>query len=160
MTQSKVTADLSELDDLIKQIGSDWVVKVGLIGSKGSEQHDGTNATNAEVGLWNEFGTENIPTRSFLRLPLENGQKNLVNELGKGQAKDAFENGNVKQFFNIMGVKAVALVQEAFATGGNGQWQANAPSTIKQKGSSSPLINTAQLRRAVDFEVVKKSELR
>lgn len=158
--QTTIKADLSQLEDMLKKLGGEYVCRVGLIGSKGSEQHEGTELTNATVGLYNEFGTENIPVRSFLRLPLETKQRDIVQGMAKGKAQEAIKEGDIKRFYEIMGLKAVEIIQEAFSTQGYGNWPPNAPSTIKQKGSSSPLINTSQLRRSVDFDVVKKSELR
>lgn len=158
--QTKVTANLSALEGMLESLGGEYAVKVGLIGSGGSEIHDDSDATNAEIGLFQEFGTVNIPPRSFLRLPLETKQKELMKGISKGAAKEAIEEGDIKHFYEILGIEAVGIVQDAFSSGGFGEWPPNAPSTVSAKGSSKPLINTGQLRRSVSYEVVKKSELR
>ena len=53
----------------------------------------------------------------------------------------------------MLGVGAVDAIQEAFETRGFGNWQENAPSTIKAKGSDMPLIDTENLRRHIVAEV-------
>jgi len=159
--QSVVTADLGQLDTLLKKLGGEFVTKVGFIGAKGAENHPDTELTNAEIAFIHEFGSfsQSIPARSMLRFPLEAKQKELVSEMTKGTAREAFKEGNIEKFYKILGVAAQAIVQEAFATGGFGQWKANAPSTVAKKGSSAPLIDTGVLRRSVSSEVVKRSEL-
>jgi hypothetical protein len=52
----------------------------------------------------------------------------------------------VKSAVKLLGVMGEETVQEAFATGGFGQWPALRPRTIQRKGSSRILIDSAQLR--------------
>jgi hypothetical protein len=60
----------------------------------------------------------------------------------------------VKSAVKLLGVMGEETVQEAFATGGFGQWPALRPRTIQRKGSSRILIDSAQLRKAVTSRVV------
>ena len=62
-----IKADLSGVDKLIRSLKGEYVLRVGLIGSKGTGQHDGESGkTNAEIGTFHEFGTGKMPRRSFL----------------------------------------------------------------------------------------------
>jgi hypothetical protein len=54
-----------------------------------------------------------------------------------------------------LGIACEGAIQEAFDTGGFDDWPADAPSTIRRKGSSSPLIDTKQLRFSI-ASVVRK----
>jgi hypothetical protein len=49
-------------------------------------------------------------------------------------------------------------VQEAFDTRGFGSWKPNAPETVELKGSDAPLIDSAQMRHAVDSRAVALNE--
>lgn len=173
--QTTIKADLSQLEDMLKKLGGEFSVKIGIIGSAASETYPDSDATNAEVGLYNEFGTERIPPRSFLRMPLEMHQKDLVKAMGKGEAKERIKSGDVKGFYDALGLAALEIVDQSFPTGGYGSWEANAeitvkggwmtstsgkPFYVKGKKSSAPLIDTGQLRRSISYQVVKKSELR
>ena len=53
----------------------------------------------------------------------------------------------------MLGFGEVDAIQEEFETRGVGNWQENAPSTIKAKGSDMPLIDTGNLRRHIVAEV-------
>lgn len=178
--QTKITADLSGLEEFLKQFGGEYVTRVGIIGSAASEPHKETEhinvgnkkyakksdkssgLTNAELGTIHEFGSlsNNIPPRSFLRLPLEEKMKDIIDNMSKGRIQEEFENGDIKKIYQIMGVLAEGVVQEAFATGGFGKWQPIKQSTARQKGSSAILIDSSQLRRSISSDVIRKSELR
>lgn len=124
-------------------------VKVGL--QAGDTAPDGTSL--AEIGAFNEYGTSTIPARPFLRAAYEQYQRqlqqfkarliNLIYErkidTGKGLA--------------ILGEKHQQQVQAKI---GDGPWVENAPSTIAQKGSSKPLIDTGRLRQSIRYLVTRR----
>lgn len=160
--QSRVTADLSQLEALVKELGGQWVARVGILGNNAAKQeHDGTPLTNSELGVIHEFGSvaNNIPPRSFLRMPVEMKEKEIVQSMASYRTKNALENGNIKRVFQDLGLYAEAVVKQAFSSGGFGQWAPNKPQTIARKGSDKPLIDTSQLRRSITSDVIKKSEL-
>ena len=76
--------------------------------------------------------------------------------MSKEEIKYYLENNiiDLKNFAVILGASCVDAIQEAFDTHGFGEWQPNAPSTIKAKGSSSPLIDTGALRGKIVAEVI------
>lgn len=102
---NKTRINFKALDDFIKAFDRKISIKVGIIGSEASQQAEGTDITNAELGAIHEFGctitvtekmrnylhsqgvhlkknttTVVIPTRSFLRMPLlsSEGKKELL----------------------------------------------------------------------------------
>lgn len=111
--------------------------------------------TNAELGAIHEFGSKSrgIPARSFLRMPLTVSRKELMAQAGKDAAGTLFA-GKAKLWLTRIGIAAENVVQGAFQTSGFGSWKPNAPSTIARKKSDKPLIDTAQLRRAIASRVV------
>lgn len=160
--QTKIRADLSQLENLLKQIGGEFVARVGVIGSAAGEVHDSESGlTNAELGLIHEFGSEsrNIPARSFLRMPLETKQDQLIDKLDTGEVKDAIESGDIKQVYKVLGREGEQIVRDAFMSGGYGNWKANAPATVARKGTDKPLLDTGALQRSVSSDVVKRSDL-
>lgn len=160
----RVDVDLSGLEYFIDKIGRSYVARVGILGSDASALHkneddddDEDLLTNAELGVIHEYGSEtnNIPPRSFLRMPLEEKSKELLNETGKLD----FENTGEKQLYKQLGVIAENIVRMAFKSSGYGKWMPNKTETVRAKGSSKPLIATSQLRRAISSDVVKRSEV-
>lgn len=102
---NKSRINFKALDEWIKALDRKISIKVGIIGSEASQQAEGTDLTNAELGAIHEFGctitvtkkmrnylhsqgvhldknttTVVIPTRSFLRMPLfsSEGKKELL----------------------------------------------------------------------------------
>ena len=114
--------------------------------------------TNSEIGAKNEFGV-GVPKRSFLRSPFflhgdrllkdaQNDARTQLKEVGRKPRQTA------KKLLDRVGIAGENLVQEAFETRGFGSWAPNAPVTIELKGSDAPLIDTAQLRHAIDSRAV------
>ena len=57
---------------------------------------------------------------------------------------------------NILGAACVKQIQMAFASWGFGQWAPDTVATVERKGSNTPLIDTAQLRRSIAWKVEEK----
>ncbi|TDE17711.1 hypothetical protein [Dyadobacter psychrotolerans] len=171
-----VYIDLSKLANLRKKLGTELVAKVGIMGSDATALHkesvtkyntetgkpyktagSSTYLTNAELGVIHEFGSasRNIPIRSFLRMPLMEKSKEIVKMLGNKDVMDLIKKGEVVQVFRLIGLKGEQIVDRAFQTQGFGHWPALKPQTVDAKGSSSPLIDTGQLRRSITSTVDK-----
>ncbi|MDR1941235.1 MAG: hypothetical protein LBQ47_02805 [Endomicrobium sp.] len=90
-------------------------------------------------------------------------QTHFEEELSKRKAeiKTAFEkalkSGNLTKFAQKIGFIGERVIQQAFKTKGWGKWRPNAPLTQALKGSNSPLIDTAQMRKSITSRVSKKS---
>lgn len=140
---------LTKLKDQLTSAGKVSRVQVGILANKPRAEGD---LTNAEIGAIHEFGSysERIPQRSFLLMPLTfHLGKNL-----KGNWTGWILSGGMVNAAKHLGVMAEKTIQQAFATGGFGEWRPLAPSTIARKGSSAILIDTAQLRRSISYRVV------
>jgi len=174
-----VTLDIGKLIAIERQLAKKHFVQVGVLGNTsynrketvdvknpklGQAKHKkGKNYasdTNAEIGFLHEFGSRsrNIPARSWLRAPLfQSLQKEAVK-----YSKVFFNHLTNEKFvlaYKKLAILAENVIQRAFATHGpegKGKWAPNAPLTIAKKGSSAPLIDTAQLRKAVTSKVVTR----
>lgn len=126
--------------------------KVGVLqGSKAKERgEDGnihpTNKPLAEVAIKNEFGTENVPARPFMRNAFREAREDLIelkkqnfNMIAAGRRDEKTALARIGAFF-------VGVIQDQI---GSPQLEENAPSTIARKGSSKPLIDTGTLRQSI-----------
>ena len=125
-------------------------VEVGFFAS--SKYPDGTPVTN--VATWNEFGTETkggkvrIPERPFFRQAINDAEDVLPAE-----AKKIIDPKTMvvdRQAAEKLGLVMQGLIQTSITRLDE---PANAPSTIAQKGSSNPLLDTSFMRSQVSFKV-------
>lgn len=121
-------------------------VKVGIQSDAGEQ--DGVSI--AQYAFYNEFGTNNIPERSFLRTSTDENQAKynrfIDNRFGKVLTLEL----TARQALDQLGLMAASDVQSKIT---NIRTPPNSPSTIKLKGSSNPLIDNGTMRRAVRHEV-------
>lgn len=149
---------LKPLDALRAAINTGTYARVGVVGDTAARKDSGNEGiTNAEIGLINEFGSveNNIPARSWLRFPMFFKEREIAQYVKSPTIMSLLMAGQVTQAFQLLGIFGESIVQEGFETRGFGQWKPNKPSTIARKGSSAPLIDTSQLRRAVSSDVVQ-----
>lgn len=125
------------------QLVGPTVLKVGFPKSK-SEQ------SNIMKAIWNEFGTRRIPARPFVRTSWRNNRNKYL-AMCRADAKQIFAGTmTVQRSLNRIGVIAQGDMQMSVTTGG---WTPNAPSTIRRKGSSRPLIDTGKMRQSITWVV-------
>lgn len=133
---------------------------------------------NPTLGLIHEFGTKGevvsiptgetgphaqataemvvrapIPARSFLRMPLSLHLPREIDKIGRATWRALILKKGVLVALGDLGTIARNVVDRAFETSGFGQWAPNSKATIRRKGSSKPLIDSAQLRRSVTYRV-------
>lgn len=131
------------------------VVKVGL--PKGSGTHGPSGKAVVELGAIHEFGSSDgrIPERSFLRGTMKKKRK-AHNEIIRKLARSiTLGKGTPENALNKLGARVSADVKETIA---NGVQPPNAPSTVRRKGSSKPLVDTGALRQAITWQVVSKGQ--
>lgn len=140
----QVTGNLAKFKQLIEQIKatSEKAAYVGFP-AEFNEDVEGSDGFNlASLGAVLEFGNEHIPSRPFLRQTLAENQEKYTALFVK-----LFESGvSIEQIYEQIALIAQGDVQQNIV---NGNWTANAPSTIKRKKSSKPLIDTGKLRQSV-----------
>lgn len=106
----------------------------------------------ADVAAFNEFGTENMPSRPFMRDTIANN----ADEISRFKAMligQVMKGADAQTVLNQLGTKGKGLMQREIR---NGSFAANADSTIRKKGSSRPLIDTARMRQSVVYVVREK----
>lgn len=131
-----------KLKEIAERMGG-GSVSVGFMSS--ATYPDGTPV--AAVAFWNEYGAIDRPARPFFR-----------GMIAKESPEWAGKMANLAKITNYDGPRVLGLMGEdikgALVQSINDfQTPALAPSTIAAKGFAKPLIDTATMIRAVDYEV-------
>ncbi len=168
--------DFSGLSHFVRLMDTSgqMVVKVGIFGNKNARdiasgdkagksgirkvvRGSRSTLTNAELGLIHELGSveRGIPKRSFLRMPISVKSKEILKDAFIGAA-EKMAKGNIRGILVKLGLACEKWIELAFASRGFGSWQPDKAQTARRKGSNSPLIDTAQLRRSIASQVGPK----
>lgn len=138
---SEIKFDDSGLQNLIKElVNKKMSVKVGILGQDAARAGE---SNNAEIGAAHEFGTDSLPQRSFLRVPIENRLSQEV------EAMNFEKKVSIGKLAHKVGNAAVKIIQEAFMTEGFGEW----PISKRAEHDGKTLVDTAQLRDSISYEV-------
>ena len=125
-------------------------VRVGFQ-SGNATADDGTDI--ADIAMWNELGTKHIPSRPFLRQSVDNNEAK-IRSMCRTQFKELVQGKiSAQEMLNKIGVMQKALVQETIK---NGDFEPNAESTVRQKKSSKPLVDTGRMRQSVTYTIEAK----
>jgi len=133
---------------------------VGVQGQQASSAHrKAAPMTVVDLAVVHEYGkvihkkdgTEIvIPQRSFIRATIDEHAPKLqrtASALGQGVLIGKFQTG---QALELLGQQGVGLIKQRIA---DGIAPPNADSTKARKGSSTPLVDTGQLRGAITHRV-------
>lgn len=152
--EDTLTPALEELKKRLEK--GEHLVKVGLpddpkVDADGRALGQLTLGDTARI---NEFGTEDgrVPERPAWRQGLKGGapdfnRLNRVNLARVAQGKIPLETA-----LGQLGAMGASKVREEIL---DGEFTPNAPSTIARKGSSHPLVDTAQEKNSITWEVVR-----
>jgi hypothetical protein len=156
--------DTFNIDNLFENIklSKSWHCKIGILSGSNNSRTDGK--TNAEVGNYAEkmeMGDRSgkVPRRSFLVDPLTIWGRESIEIFLKQNAANIMqgllEEKGIKKLLNKLGFYAKKVINDAFESSGFGNWQPLAKSTIKKKGNDKILVDTEQLKNAIEFRVEK-----
>lgn len=94
-----------------------------------------------------------IPERSFIRAGFD-ANKDYINDLAQQLLPQVLQlRMSVDQFYGIMGNAIVGRLHRFLV---NLREPINHPYTIKQKGSSNPLIDTGRLNQSITYRITEK----
>ena len=127
------------------------VVDVGIIGSGADAAAEGGGGlTVAQLAEWHEFGI-GVPQRSFLRAWADADKAKIEDTIRKLTTRILSGKLTHDQAMAQFGAWAQGQVQ-AYISAGR-VTPPNAAATVAAKGSSTPLIDTGQLRSSITHEV-------
>ncbi|CAM0010940.1 tail completion or Neck1 protein [Vibrio phage K367 g1] len=126
----------------IEKIAKNKTVLVGI--HEDAPPLEGEDITMAQLGAVLHFGNQRIPARPWLDVGVRSGSADYL---------DIIENNSddLDNALNMIGNIAVGKVQQYMT---ELQDPPNAPSTVKKKGSSNPLIDTGALRQSVTYSII------
>ncbi len=153
MSDDETTINVKGLEALAKAFkNAKPEVHVGILGDSAR----GKGQSNASIGAHHEFGTSNIPQRSFLRVPIADNLERTMEAAGaldENVLKQVLAEGTIIPWLKKIGVLAEGIVAEGFATGGFGKWAPHSPGYTNNTGQV--LVDTQQLRNSITSEVVE-----
>lgn len=129
------------------------VVTMGIHADEGGKTHGKDKATILDIATYNEFGTSRIPARSFVRAWFDESEARLRQDLYTLVQSVVAGKRTADQVLELLGLRGVGQIQARIARHISPE---NAPSTVKRKGSSTPLIDTGALRSSVTYKVEDK----
>lgn len=132
------------------------VVDVGIVGP--SATHPRGELTNADLAQLHEFGgpadpetgERNPPERSFIRSTLDENRPANRRFLRKAAETVVYKGADLGQVLDLYGMRLVGQIRQRIASRIPPPL---ADSTIRRKGSSVPLIDSGELRRAITHVV-------
>jgi hypothetical protein len=123
-------------------------VTVGV--HEGERSMDGTNI--AEYAAHNEYGTQHIPSRPFMRTAFDENTQAIQNDM-QGVVNVAKRGGSVVQGLKMVGEKHQQRIQRTIK--GRDFLPMLAESTIKAKGSTKTLIDSGAMVNSIRYVVHK-----
>lgn len=108
------------------------------------------NIPVAQIASWNEFGTETIPPRPFMRNSIRNNRKKWIKLYRDRIIRNKL---NINRSSNYIANIMVGDVKTSIDKLLN---PPNRPSTIEKKKSSHPLIDTGRLKNSLTYEITAK----
>lgn len=128
-------------------------LKVGVLASGKAGDKEPGGMTVADVATIHEFGAPdaNIPERSFIRAWYDDNLEENRAHLRSIEKRALRGEITQEQGLNQFGLLCQASIQTRIA---NGIAPALKPATIAAKGSSTPLVDTGQLKSSITYEVL------
>lgn len=161
MTVKDIDSGFNKLINVAKELKGSFI-NVGVLGdesNKGVKNEDGSSAGINMVGLasTHEFGANagkngniRIPERSFIRSTIDERKRRFFGKAFNLHGDILTGRFSVRQALGIMGELIKGNIIQKIV---DLKTPPNAPSTIKAKGSSNPLIDTGRLRQSINYEV-------
>jgi hypothetical protein len=147
---ASIVEELGDLERLQKELEylQTHAVKVGVLGN-GS-----TNGVSVqEYAIFNEYGTNHIPSRPFFRLSVGTQKaQNEIKEYLNAQIENIVSGGLTGQgAYDNLGTFVVQKIKKTIMSGNFAPLDSK---TIKRKGSSTPLVDTHSLYNSISYEIV------
>lgn len=127
-------------------LGKQAYVKIGVLSKAGSEV--------VAIAVAHEYGTKQVPQRSFIRSAFDLHRNRYVHELRQLVKQIYGGKRSIDEVLGIMGLRIQTDIK-AGITQGKGIPPPNARATIRRKGSSRPLIDTGRMLGSIIWQVVK-----
>jgi len=135
----------SYIDSLLAQHHRASLVSVGVRG----HAHQDSKLSSAGIAANHEFGL-GVPERPFMRLTFEQRKDDIQRLTRELEKRVLEERMTTEQALAVLGSAAVGYIRSTIDAGVPPPLS---PETIKRKGSSKTLIDTAQMKGDISYEV-------
>lgn len=149
---SAATVRVGVLDDAARRERSPRAAqsKKSRIRAKAAAQGRAARLSLLEVAALHEFGGGRTPQRSFIRATID-AQRSEIERLQQVLGMQVVAGKiDARQALDMLGQKVAAWCQARIAAGIAPPLK---PATIARKGSSTPLVDTGQLKSAITWRV-------
>ena len=147
VTTSGADDFLSAVMKEIESLSTGEFVTIGIHESDNSRPEAG-DINNATLGAIQHFGNDNIPARPWLDKGFESVTPEVLQTVRDG-VEDGVEWPVIMERVGLVGAAGVQQYMTDLKT------PPNAPETVKQKGTSNPLIEDGELRASVTYQVTQ-----
>jgi hypothetical protein len=146
---NRIKHDISKLDNAFSKVGfpSDSTLSTTAL----KEYSDVSEV--ASVAMFQEFGTKNIPQRPFMSTSFDENKQKIIRAQENVYNDVVDQKISPNQGLGLLGEFGVDLIKKKII---EVKTPPNAPSTIRKKGSSNPLIDTGQMLQSVTHTEVLK----
>jgi hypothetical protein len=161
MVKNAITDNRKEYDRILDDLSSldNSYVLVGF--QQGSITHTQTKGQRTkpaglsmpQIAAQNEFGTDKIPARPFLRPAFDDNRKKIDKAIDTEYDKIVGGQSTIKKSLGLIGLLMEELIKRKIRAV---NYPPNSPLTIKIKKSSKPLIDFGQMVDTVASKVVVK----
>lgn len=160
--------------EAIAELKKQPYVKVGVLGSQALEKYPEEASTVVEIATFNEFGTAGkqitqssvfagatpgatkgkgaIPERSYIRSTMDQKRATYQRLVELLAGEIYLKKKSIGQVLGLIAERIKGDIQRKIVTLKD---PPNAPSTVAQKGSTNPLVDSGRLRQSIDYEVVE-----
>ena len=146
----RLTPQGKQFERMLKELTSKEV----HVGFQRGDAKDENGVDMCDIAMWNELGTVRSPARPFMRQSVDNHTDEINRKFQSLQAT-ILTGRSAEQILKELGIFQKDLMQNEIITG---DFVPNAPSTIRRKGSSKPLIDTGRMRQSVNYVIKPKGE--
>lgn len=134
------------------EIASHLEVAVGLL--QGDKNGEGVQI--AEYAAYNEFGTDVIPSRPFMRTAFDENRGDIQADIDRQSARLTAGQVSAQTALTIIGQKHASRIQNTIT--GRDFLPRLSPETVKRKrGSEKTLVDTSAMVNAVKISVRSKT---
>lgn len=135
------------LDNIRKRTKYPGVVDVGIIDAG---THTDGDASVATIAYQHEYGTATIPERPFFRSTMREKKATIIKMQKAYMKKISTGEMTTEEALGLLGEYLAGAIRKKIT---DIKSPPNSPATIAAKGSSNPLVDTAQMRNSVTYEV-------
>jgi hypothetical protein len=124
------------------------IVTVGLHQDSGSNK----GVHIAEYAAYNEYGTENVPSRPFMRTTFDENVQSISQVMKEEYLKTQDGRSTASRGLNIVGLKYAEMIKETIRS--RNFLPRLKPATIKaKKGSTKTLVDSNEMVKAIKRKV-------